>query len=214
MAEYHRIGIWGASGSGKTTKAVKLTAGQDRRVIAFDPVLDKAIGRGAIRVKGLDRLWPVLDAHWYRSNLRIAYTPRSTEDCPGDLHKLCLYVIARQEADTKKESELTLLVDELNLSFPVERLPSGLYGFMDMCARGRHYRVNIIGISQRVAEVGTRFRGNTSSFYAFRVGDHTDAQTLSRMMGPEYRQQLIDLPNYDYFHVESGVVTKGRTDRM
>ena len=66
---------------------------------------------------------------------------------------------------------MTLVVEEMNLSFPVAGGVHKCTGFAEICSRGRHYGIDVIGASQRIAEVDTRFRGNCTESVVLRQED-------------------------------------------
>ena len=68
------------------------------------------------------------------------------------------------------------------------------------CSRGRHYGIEIIGAAQRLAEINTRWRGNESERFIFRLGDLADFQTAARWL-PDHRDALRHLRQFEYLHV-------------
>jgi hypothetical protein len=210
MSEGRREGIFGASGGGKTTLARELIASRGR-VVIFDP-LDKGDYRGAgfRRVAGRPDLIKALAALWDKPKFRLVYAP-ARGDLPAELSWLSDGLMRIQ--DTAKKGGITLLVDELNTAFPVYSLPQGCDGFKWLCFRGRHYEIDLIGISQRPANVGADFRGNETDRYMFRVADHTDLMTLGKMIGRDGKRQLETLERFEYLHWSGrdGRLTKKRT---
>lgn len=201
--------VCGASGSGKTTRVKALLQGQTR-VVAFDP-LDEY--RRAGRWSHCETMKAVKDAMirgWGRG-FKIAYVPPAGAE-PLALHQLSAFLTMAQRPyfEGRDARQITFIVEEMNLSFPVASLPSNLNGFPNICSRGRHSGINVLGVTQRLAEINTRFRGNTTSAYFFRQGDHTDAATAARMVGPQYRSALLALPDHEYLHFAAGQVTRGR----
>ena len=104
-------------------------------------------------------------------------------------------------------AKITLFVDELNRSFPLGFTKAKpLNGFGFLCNQGRHYGVNIVGVSQRVSMVDMPFRANLSDLYIFRLADYNDVKAATAMLGSQYRQRILDLQNYKYIYKnESGV---------
>ena len=71
--------------------------------------------------------------------------------------------------------------------------------------------VGLVGVTQRLAEVNTRFRGNTEAAYIFPIGnDARDAQAALSLVGPAYRERLFALRPHSYLRVAHGEVTEGR----
>lgn len=161
-----RIGIWGRSGSGKSSYAKQFLSGR-KRVIVFDP-LDEYSNEGFKRTPGhdLDAVRVSMRDAW--ATFRLAYVPPSGAEDRA-LSGLCRLLMAAQEPyrKTGKGAHITLVVEEMNMAFPtaggVQRCP----GFAEICSRGRHYGIEVVGLSQRIAEVGTRFRGNCTETVIF-----------------------------------------------
>jgi len=211
-----RILVAGASGSGKSTRVKELTR-RFNRVVVFDP-MDEYEGEGftrTTRITGKHSVKEFLQRGWARG-FRIAYVPEDGNEAT-ELHKLCQLLKAVQEPYRKCKKglaipKLVLLVEEINLSFPETKLPKELVGFGNLCSRGRHYGIEIFGITQRVAEVNTRFRGNANQAYFFRQEDHRDIQTIVSSLGPEWRNQIKQLQDHHYLKRQSGAITKGQND--
>lgn len=200
----NRVGVYGASGSGKSTWVKAAIRGQSR-VVVFDP-LDEYGRHRLARVDSLKALRAVMARNW--RGFRVAYVPRPGQEARS-LSDLCRFIIAAQEPGRQagRPVPLTLVVEEMNLSFPVTGLPAELDGMMHMCSRGRHYGVRVIGVTQRVAEVATRFRGNTDARIIFRQGDHRDVSTVCSMIGPAWRPRLMALETHCYLEECGGKVT-------
>lgn len=204
-----RIGIYGRSGSGKTA-FVKQHLRSDRRALIFDPLAEYPALCG---IRAADTLRGVLDgvrAGW-RRGFKIAYMPPAGREAEA-LHDLCKLILRVQEPyrEGVPIPKLTLVVEELNLSFPVAALPRDLTGFAELCSRGRHWGVNLIGVSQRVAEVNTRFRGNTDRALFFAQQDHRDVSTIVSMIGPSWRAALQALQPGEYLELRGGHVGRGK----
>ena len=108
----------------------------------------------------------------------------------------------------KIQNQLTLAADELNLGYPARGHKEKYNGFPSICSRGRHWGINLYGISQRVAEINTRFRGNTSSMYILRQGDLIDIDTLSRMLFTVPKEDLIIMKNFEVIHKDAEIITR------
>lgn len=204
-----RIGVYGASGFGKSTRVREIIK-DERRIVVFDP-LGEYGGRGRFTTcRALADVLAGLRRGW-SSGFRLAYMPPVGHE-PEALHRLALVLIQAQRPyfEGKDGRKLTLVVEEMNLSFPVSSLPREVYGFAELCSRGRHYGVSIIGVTQRLAEVNTRWRGNTGSAYFFRQGDHVDAGAAVKMIGPTWRPKLAALAKHEFLLFEGGNVKPGR----
>ncbi len=209
MKSVGRIGIYGASGSGKSTKAKELLKARDR-VVIFDPMAEYGGRGGAVSVHTMPQLVKELKNRW-RTGFRLAFVPPAQGELAA-LHELSLLLKRIQSgyATGASKTEITLLVEELNLGYPNMMLPPDRNGFGELCSRGRHYGIEIIGITQRPAEVSTRWRGNTSESYWFRQADYRDLQTAGAMLGPQAKVTLKALPTHHYLHFALGVITPGK----
>lgn len=199
-----RIGIFGASGSGKTTKALNLIK-QTQRLIVFD-VLDDFVGTFR-RFTSLDRLKVFLIEN-YTKGFRVCYVPPYGSEARA-LSELSEFIKNIQFGYKigQHSAKITLFVDELNRSFPLGYTKAKpLNGFGYLCNQGRHYGVNIVGVSQRMSMVDMPFRANLSDLYIFRLADYNDVKAATAMLGSQYRGKILALPNYQYIYKnESGV---------
>lgn len=203
-----RIGVYGASGSGKST-LVKSMLKSDHRQIVFDP-MDEYQAFGYRRFEKLPVMGKALAKAWGKG-FKFCYVPPANREASA-LHQLANLLKAMQ-ADYKAGKDgrkVTLIVEELNLSFPVTSLPQELSGFSDICSRGRHYGISIIGITQRPAEVNTRFRGNLEGQYVFRLAEHNDLQAIGRVLGPNGAAEVKALAQHEYVHFDNGNREKGK----
>jgi ABC-type dipeptide/oligopeptide/nickel transport system ATPase component len=203
-----RLGVYGRSGCGKSTRA-KMMLKKVRRLVVFDP-LDEYAEHGMTRVNSLKQFLTAIRRRW-RGGFKVAYVPPAGQEKQA-LHGLSVVLRQIQEpyklgADIR---QITLLVEELNMSYPVHNLPDSMQGFSELCSRGRHYGINIIGVSQRVAEINTRFRGNTEGAYYFAQSDHSDITTIKKMIGPVHGATLAGLKDHEYLYVSGGKVQKGK----
>ena len=200
-----RVGIFGASGSGKTTKALDLVK-KCQRLIVFD-VMDDFVGKFR-RFTSLDDLKLFVIRH-YVDGFRVCYVPPYAGESMA-LEHLSAFIVQLQHGFKTQQhrAKITLFVDELNRSFPLgvtKIKPLNNFGFL--CNQGRHYGVNLIGVSQRVSMVDMPFRANLSDLYIFRLADFNDVKAATSMVGSQYRQKILDLPNYKYIYKnENGVI--------
>lgn len=191
-----RIGIFGASGSGKTTKAQEIIKGV-KRLISFD-ALDNLAGRAFTSLPELQRF---IVANYARG-FRVRYVPRLAS-AVQELSDLSGFLLRLQEPYKagRLSSQVTLFADELDVSFPLNISRSKPDNkFYYLCCRGRHYGVNIVGVSQRMSLVDLPFRANLSDLFIFRLADFNDLSTASAMLGKPYKSTLSSLPNYKFVY--------------
>jgi DNA helicase HerA-like ATPase len=204
-----RIGIVGASGAGKTTKALELIR-QLPRVVLLSPFVDDYALARPRTCASVREIEIELRKNWQRP-FKLALSPAYGDE-PTTLESVSALIVSAQRA-SGAGAPIALVVDELNAAFPVQALPRAFKSFGELCSRGRHYNVTLIGITQRMAEVSTRWRGNMSGFYTFRPADAVDVQTIGRMMPKGQAHQLASLQNFEYFYIESGRSIRGQVKR-
>ncbi|KEP71760.1 hypothetical protein DL1_00370 [Thioclava dalianensis] len=204
-----RIGVWGRSGSGKSSYVKNKLRGV-RRVVIFDPLAEYG-GEGfrviEHRAHGLDGVRVQMAANW--RGFRLAYVPPSGREAAA-LSGLSRLLMAAQEPfrATGRGAQITLAVEELNMSFTVNGGANHAPGFAEICSRGRHYGIEVIGISQRIAEVATRFRGNCTETVVFPQKGKRDLDAAAAELGVDVAQ-VRGLQNLHYLHEQGGTVTAG-----
>ena len=197
-AQARRIGIFGASGSGKTTKALDLVA-KVNRLIAFDPLDD--LTQIKTRISDLEYLKKFVLKN-YAKSFRVRFVPNLAK-AKEQLSEISLFLRELQAGYkfNRHNALVTLFVDELDTSFPLNISRSmGENGFYFLCCRGRHYGINIVGNSQRMSLVDLPFRANLSDLFVFRLADFNDIKAATQMLGTPYRQRIIDLTNFKYIY--------------
>ncbi|MGH1445568.1 MAG: hypothetical protein ACRBBO_05940 [Cognatishimia sp.] len=205
-----RIGIWGRSGAGKSTFAKKRLKGQ-KRIVVFDP-LDEYGPRGdkicTITVHSLPEVLEAMKADW--RGFKIAFVPRSGQE-PRYLSALCRLLLKAQQPfkDTGKGAGITLVVEEMNLSFPVHGGEAKSPGFAEICSRGRHYGIEVIGLSQRIAEVSLRFRGNCTESIVLAQASPRDVEAAFGVLKFKRSEKnagidmVDDLKNFEFIHFQA-----------
>jgi len=202
-----RVGVWGRSGSGKSSY-IKQRIAKARRVVIFDP-LDEYEAEGFKAVRGnLDAVRVAMRDNW--RGFRIAYVPPTGRE-PRALSALGNLLIAAQEPARKKGGGpgITLVVEEMNLSFPVHGGATKAPGFAHICSRGRHYGIEVIGASQRIAEVSTRFRGNCTETVVLAQKGPRDLEAAAAELGCD-KARVSALANLDYLQEKAGQITAGQ----
>lgn len=193
-----RLGIFGASGCGKTTKARELTSGLSR-VIYFDPLGEWAREKGVKSFVSLEKLKEALRRN-FAQGFRYAFIPAFGEE-EAQLQDLSYFLVFLQSgySSFQHRAQLTLVVDELDTSFPTGSMQKNRKnGFGFLCCRGRHYGINLIGISQRMHIVDNVFRANCSGVYLFRHAEPADIDVGLKIIGAEYRDTFRKLANFQY----------------
>lgn len=195
-----RLGIFGASGCGKTTKAGELTSSLNR-IIFFDPLREQVGEKGSKAFYSLESIKAALRKDFSRG-FRFAFCPEFGSE-PELLQELSYFLVSLQGgySSGQHSAQLTLVVDELDTSFPVGSMQKNRKnGFGFLCCRGRHYGINLIGISQRMHLIDNVFRANCSGIYLFRHAEPADIDLGIKILGTEYRETFRNLDNYQYIY--------------
>lgn len=214
MTDGTRTGILGASGSGKSTVMNELIR-PARHLVLFDylPTRAETAGRdGIVKVRDLDDLKARMRAN-YASGFRLWYRP-NVENQIEELHRVSLEIWNLQERlyeAQKPLAAITLAVDEMSGAYPVTALPMNLRGFYRLCTGGRHYRINLVGATQRPAQVNTEFRGNLDQRYFLRLTEPADLDAVEKTAGKEIRNKVASLPNYVFIHQKDGAFSADLT---
>tara|TARA_Y100001001_G_scaffold31345_1_gene26088 strand:+ start:5379 stop:6017 length:639 start_codon:yes stop_codon:yes gene_type:complete len=201
-----RIGVWGASGSGKSSYVKKAIKGR-KRMVVFDP-LGEYSALCNVTAQTVEQVRLAMRKNW--AGFSIAYVPPSGQE-PRALSALCKLMMAAQMPykESGKGQGMTLVVEEMNLSFPVHGGEHKSPGFAEVCSRGRHYGIEVYGLSQRIAEVSTRFRGNCTETVVLRQQGARDLAAASEAIGGD-KAAVAALTNLDYIHERQGTRKKGR----
>lgn len=201
-----RIGVWGASGSGKSTYVKRAIKGR-KRLIVFDPMEEYAPYVN-VTVRSLEEVRQLMARNWH--TFKIAYVPPAGKES-ATLSALSKLLIAAQTPFkiTGKGEHITLVVEEMNICFPVHGGAARAKGFADICSRGRHFGIEVYGLSQRIAEVDTRFRGNTTETVILRQQGRNDINAAEQAIGG-HKKKIIELRNLSYIHERGGELTEGK----
>ena len=199
-----RTFITGQAGSGKSFFAKKLIENQNR-VIVFDPEEEYAL-KGFHMTDDLKEVKNVLQDCW-DSNFKITYIPPVGKEQQA-LHGLSLLVEALQKPylDGKSDKKTILVVDELNLSFPLNWKVE-YDGFARIASRGRKRGINVVGISQRPAEIATRFRANLDRLICFGHCLPNDWQAITDVIGKEGVERAKNLPQFSAIDWQNGSIS-------
>lgn len=206
-----RIGIFGASGSGKTTKARELIKSCGR-LIVFDPKQEwLREGRGWLRspviVSNLFEFKRAIQKRFTNPTFSIVYVP-PLADAGAHLSALCNEIFKLQAGyKISHFSKITLLIDEAQ-----EGIPAGTsrinprHGALTIAKMGRDRGINMIVASQRIKTVDIGIRANLSAYFIFRLAELTDIQEAFQIVRD--KEGLLNQENYSfYFKGLDGKVT-------
>lgn len=211
LAPAEVVTIFGRRGSGKTTAARRLTAGCGRLVV-FDPLGE--YGRRhrdappIVAVRSLAELRRAI-AFGYQA-FRIAYVPAAgvAGDLVGELHRLAVWLWQLQDLRACRAYRLTLLVDELALSYPVQGLPRARWGMKRLVLQGRHQRIALVGVAQRPSLVSLDFRSQAHRSLWFALPSLRDQRTALELLGDAHRPALLALEVGQYLEAAGGQVRR------
>ncbi len=209
ISDAGRIGIWGRSGSGKSRRAKALIA-KCKRAVIFDTQDEYKEVKGVFTVRSIDEVRRYMARNWKRS-FKVAYVPPAGAEMEAlDRLSKLLKLAQTPFFEGKDSRQITFLVEEMNTSFPVTGIPRKFGGFGDLCSRGRHYGINLIGVSQRIAECNTRFRGNCTETYVFRQKGPRDIKAACDELGGVKPDEIQSLAPHCYLWEKDGEIRKGK----
>lgn len=185
------IAIYGRRGTGKTTM-IKSLIEKRRRVLVLDPKKEYPNPVA----------WSDLSAMLERPEFRICYRPIKGSE-PAALAKIC------RELEKNRTGRITLVIDELH-KFDGNKAGEGLAEFSEAVLEGRHADIEIIGATQRPANVSTDFRGNAEISYIFGLSWANDVDAVCKMIGRQHRERLIGLVPHEFLRFEGGKLTQGK----
>lgn len=198
--------VVGRRGSGKST-LVKNLIGGEPRVIVFDPMREYG-AIGFQTVETLEALRLAVAGGWDRG-FRVAFVPTRHARAEA-FERVCDFVLRAQRPyfDGSDHRQILLVAEELNIVFPSHGKASG--SFSECILQGRHYGINIIGVTQRPALVGPTFRDNCRTWYVLPLGGNDDRQEVLRKSGKEWTEPLRVLENHNFLEIRDGVVSEGK----
>ena len=204
------IGIYGRRRSGKSTQIKERTQNHNR-VVAYDP-MEEYGAYGYKTCKSMKHVLQAIKAGWSKG-FRVAYVPPTSKlGAMESLHKLSWLLLNVQKPyfNNVPIPKVLFVVDELKKAFPGSGLPDQFDGFVEMCERGGHYGIDLVGASQRVSKVNTVFRGNCSERYFYAQNEAIDVDAIVKMVGREHRQTIQRLQTHEYLRLQDGIVTPGK----
>ncbi len=203
MSEAKRMVVAGKSGSGKTYFTKEIVKNMDR-IIIFDPEEEYSDLKGFLEVTTLQKVYDILYDNW-DTTFKVAYVPPAGFEMEK-LHEISLIIEAVGEAFKAGKIKETMLfvVDELNLSFPLTINTVKYFGFAKLASRGRKRGISLIGATQRLAEVATRFRGNIDRVAIFEMAQKMDIEAAAKMVGDGLFDALESCQKFGYVFYENG----------
>ena len=204
-----RIGLFGASGCGKTTKSRELIQNANR-LIVFDSILGewrdnckKWLSGGVVVDTMIDLKKEVLK-RWYKG-FKIVFVPRFAKE-KKQLDEVARYILAIQSGyGLTHNAKLTFLIDEAQ-----ECIPSGTaqtwanHGALMIARLGRKKGINALFLSQRLHTVDINVRANLDYTYFFRLEELSDINEANQIIHD--KQGLLTMKNFDYYYKAGGQI--------
>ncbi len=217
--------VSGRKGQGKSTLADALARGR-KRIFVFD-VLGEYAAKGFHTVRSVADMIDHVRRNW-RRGFKVAYVPTEpivlrnkqgrptgqVNSWPEQFSNVARAICSIQQpyyntpdGQTPPIPKVLFIAEEMAWTYPHN---SGFDGFKTICSLGRHYGIDCIGTTQRIAEVSTNFRGNCDVRFFFAQEEHTDIATICKMIGPKNKAALMALRPHEYLRMYQGQVTKGK----
>lgn len=199
-----RFGLFGASGSGKTTKAREIVRNVGR-LIVFDSVKNEWaqhaqewLGRSCVVVDNLQDFIFTLEKKWQKG-FKIVFRPQFGHEIQNLNDVASIIWQAQSGFGVTHNAKITLFVDEAQ-----EGAPSGLkykfpcHGALRLAQMGRGRGINFIVASQRIKSVDINIRSNLTGIFLFRLADLADIQEAKRILLG--KGDAGSIPNFSYFY--------------
>lgn len=201
-----RVAVVGASGSGKSSYVKKLLKASPRVVIL--DVMDEYKAEGFKPCTSIAQLQDEMRKSF--NKFRLAYVPPSGNEAQA-LNRLSHLCLAAQKPfkGERKGSQLTMVIEEMNTCFPVHGGEAKAPAFAEVCSRGRHSYIHVIGVSQGLAEISTRFRRNLTECVILRQQGGNDIAAAANATGAT-KAQITALRNLQYLVSKQGEISHGK----
>jgi DNA helicase HerA-like ATPase len=79
--------------------------------------------------------------------------------------------------------------------------------------QGRHFGIEVIGVTQFPAQISTTFRANTAQLFIFALGSEEHQKAMLRLIGRDWKETLRALPNHSCIHMQNAQSRAYRQDR-
>jgi hypothetical protein len=176
------IFVSGQRGSGKTYWVKHFIRGQGRYLL-YDALSEY---ENAPRFTDIGALLEFSKAHAGEGFFEAIYDPLEHEDFP----LFCRIALVLRG--------LYVVVEEIDLFATPYMAPSEL---QKLIKYGRHYGVNVLGVSRRPSEVSRLFTSQATRFVLFRQIEPRDITYFRSIIGPQ-AERLPDLPPYHFLDID------------
>jgi len=211
------ISVFGARGSGKTTRVKELIKDSRRkRVIIYDLKDEYPL----MKLRGISEFAQFMAQDDYKKwfgAFNVSYVPGAREKTEhiAELSKLCYALADAQKDDASKGcgGNLTIVVEEMSVCAPNQRYPDGQGGFEYVVNIAREWGIEIIGVCQRPAQANPDFRGNATNNYFYALTDRLDTSAIKEKIGENAEKVRLFKP-HEYIHFHHGTIKEGKNKSL
>tara|TARA_R110002074_G_scaffold67298_1_gene158513 strand:- start:6048 stop:6722 length:675 start_codon:yes stop_codon:yes gene_type:complete len=201
--------VVGKRGSGKSTITKGLLLNRPK-VIIFDPRAEYTRG---VQCRTIEQVRRAMLTRWARGFV-ISFVPPAGGEA-ASLSALIHFLWKAQrpyeeETDARK---MTLVIEEMDLGYPVSKLPANMRGMDRAVNQGRHVGLELIGVTQRPALVSMNFRSQVASTYLFALEGENDVKTMANAFGKHLENNIRNMPKYHCLMRNDGRVIGLKTSR-
>jgi len=173
--------VFGKRGSGKSVLARSLIHNQNRYVI-YDTLGEYTAGVTICDLDTLKRFWLKV----YQRNFRIVYQPL---DPDAEFDAVCELVWECQD--------MTFLVEEIDQYCQLHRMSPEMKNIVQ---RGRHRHIELIGVTQRPANIDRLLTSQTKEMYILSMTEPRDIAYFKDAINGNIEEKIEALEQYQYVH--------------
>lgn len=173
--------VFGKRGSGKSVLARSLIHNQNR-YLTYDTLGEYSDGVTICDLDTLRRFWLKV----YQRNFRIVYQPL---DPDVEFDAVCELVWECQD--------MTFLVEEIDQYCQQHRMSPEMKNIVQ---RGRHRNIELIGVTQRPANIDRLLTSQTKEMYILSMTEPRDIAYFKDAIGGDVEEKIAALEQYQYVH--------------
>ncbi|MFC7050672.1 hypothetical protein [Emcibacter nanhaiensis] len=210
------VSIFAQRGAGKSTLMDQIIRPLPRVVVFdfLDTRAESARKMGMTHTTSLQEFMELVKVG-YGDGFKVWYqppaAPKKQQEALSKMSHILWDIQKKQREATGDMAMITVGVDEMSQSFPVTKLPDGLDGFNLLLTAGRHYGFNIIGASQRPAQVSTEFRSAAEVKYFLQLSEPRDLEVVGQTIGKDQIDRVKNLQKLEFIRSRLGKIETGKT---
>lgn len=202
------IFVSGRSGSGKSAWVKHYLKTHAKRVIVVDIKDEYQHVPGFKRVTSVDQVRAAFVRNYRGAKVALYCAPARRQKM---VNALCAWVRDHLQSNFgKNRLEVSLVIEEMNTVFPVH---AGALAhcpeLADLCSRGRHDGVQLIGVTQRPKGMNAEFRDNANEIVAFRQGTVPSQKAIAEELGFKNEDPIAALNKLEFYRSEDGELHRG-----